>query len=122
MIDPYNFISYPMWLSLPQETRYKIAAVFNIAPNGTRQTIMGMHGGEVVSDSFLHKDLAVITKASMEKITGFKSDDFNTCFKVLLDHIDGKLNKQNNVQQEEQTKVDAGAKAPARRGRPRRQA
>ena len=119
MIDPYNFISYPVWLSLSNETRYKIAALYKIEPRGVRQTVMEHKGGTVISDGFLHSDLALITKESMAEITGVKSDDFYVCFKALVDKVENKQEEiKQHVQQEESKEVNAGTKGKV--GRPRK--
>ena len=124
MIDPYNFISYPVWLSLPNETRYAIAALYKIEPRGVRQTVMEHKGGTVISDGFLHADLALITKESMAEITGVKSDDFYVCFKALVDKVEGKeepkeeIKQHSNVQQEKPAEVKSGTKGKV--GRPRK--
>jgi hypothetical protein len=126
MIDPYNFISYPVWLSLPNETRYAIAALYKIEPRGVRQTVMEHKGGTVISDGFLHADLALITKESMAEITGVKSDDFYVCFKALVDKVEGKeepkeeIKQHSNVQQEESAETKPAAESAPRRGRPSR--
>lgn len=118
MIDPYNFISYPVWLSLPEATRYKIAELYGIQPRGVRQTTFGHGGGHIVTDAFIHGDLAVITKESMSEKTGIKSDDFYIQFQGLVDLVDGKLNNIQHVPQEEPAEAHAPAKKSL--GRPRK--
>lgn len=118
MIDPSNFLSYSIWLSLPMDTRWKIANLFDIKPRGVKETIMLHSGGQVISDGFVHADLAIITKEKMKEITGVESDDFYTQFQALVDKVEGKTNNTNDVQQEEQTKDNVGAEKKI--GRPRK--
>lgn len=116
-LDPQNFLSYPVWLDLPQETRYKIADLFHISPRGVRHVV----DNRVVSDAFVHSDLAVITKERMSEITGVKSDDFYELFNALVKFVnEPKVETQNisDVSQKEPAEVVPGAKKKA--GRPRK--
>jgi len=117
MIDPKNFLSYSVWLSLPSETRYKIADLYGLKATGIREVV----DSRVVSDGFLHASLAVITKESMREKTGLKSDDFYILFNALVESVNKKAEpeiKQQDVQQEEPEKAVSGTVAPrAKRGR-----
>lgn len=126
-IDPQNFLSYPVWLSLPKETRYKIAKVFGIMARGVGHTV----DNRVVADNFIHADLAVITRERMREMTDSESNDFYVLFQKLVDKVNEtdqpkKLETQNvetkqtlpDVQPHEQKEAEPAGKG--RRGRPRK--
>lgn len=117
MLDPNNLLSYAVWLGLPESTRLKIAALLNIQRRGIRQVM----DSRIISDGFLHTDLAVISRDKMQEILGTKEDDFYK----LFDGIVAKVNEapkeeapNAHVQQKEPAEVES---RPAKKaGRPRK--
>ena len=110
-IDPSNFLSYSVWLSLPFDIRYKVAEKFGIKPSVPRHTV----DSRVISDGFSPDSLSVITKEKLREFTGLEGDDFYALFNAFVDQIINPVaikKETPDVQQEEQIKTDAGAETP----------
>lgn len=109
---PKHQITIPYWLRLSQETRNKIAQIFNLNRSGGIQ-VHSAHGKtEVVSDGYNHKDLSKITpEAIAEYLKEPVSDSFWTAFERLVDTLEGRqaVEPQPVIEQEE---------TKPRRGRP----
>lgn len=112
-LDPGNLLSYGVWLSLPRETRQKLATMFGFTESVVRETV----DGRVICDGFAHASLAVITKERMREETGETSDDFYKLFNDLLDIVEGRKEKiTHHVEQKEQEAAVTGT--GKKRGRP----
>lgn len=114
-LDPNNFLSYSVWLSLSRETRQKIAKLFGFSETVTRETM----DSTVISDGYAHASLAVITKERMQEITDETSDNFYDLFNALVEVVEGKREEiTHNVQQEKQEEVESPSGKV--RGRPKK--
>jgi len=78
------------------ETRWKIARLFNISAKGIKEVV----DNRVISDGFLHKDLAAITKEKMSEITKVKSDDFYVLFNALAEFVEGRFTPLDEILKE----------------------
>jgi hypothetical protein len=97
MIDPNNFLPYSVWLELSMATRMALADMFGFKMRGARHTM----DNRVISDGFLHTDLAVITKERMAEVLGIKADpkaDFFALFSKVVDKIEGKTELETPVE------------------------
>lgn len=79
-----SLLSGSVWLSLSQETRAKIAALFEIEKSGSVYVVNGANGPKVQSDGYTYEDLSVITVERMQEITGSKSTDFYHLFRNVV--------------------------------------
>ena len=79
-----SLLSGSVWLSLPQETRAKIAHLFNITKSGSVYVVNGATGPVVQSDGYSYEDLSVITVARMQEILNSKSENFYALFKDIV--------------------------------------
>ena len=75
-----------MWVSLPNEVRYRIRAIFNIPKSGATD----VNDGRVVSDGTTYEDLKLLTT---EKMQEYLKDD-STDFYKLFDKVVAKVNDE----------------------------
>lgn len=83
-----SLLSPQVWLSLPKETRAKIADLFGMKKSGGVEVFNGPNGPEVRSDGYSYSDLAAITVERMQQITGSTSDNFYALFKKIVMLVD----------------------------------
>lgn len=83
-----SLLSPQVWLSLPKETRAKIADLFGMKKSGGVEVFNGPNGPEVRSDGYSYSDLAAITVERMQQITGSTSDNFYALFKKIVLLVD----------------------------------
>lgn len=79
-----SLLSPQVWLTLPKETRQKIADLFSITKSGSVYVVNGPNGSEVQSDGYSYSDLSVITVERMQELTGSTSDNFYALFKKIV--------------------------------------
>ncbi len=82
-------LSVPQWLKLNQETRNKIAEVFQL--NKSKGVQIESEGGKsvVVSDGYTHEDLEEITVQKMKDyLGGVTLDDFLSLFSAVVAKIE----------------------------------
>lgn len=79
-----SLLSAQVWLSLPKDTRAKIANLFDITKSGSVYVVNGPTGPQVQSDGYSYQDLSVITVERMQQITGSESDNFYHLFKNIV--------------------------------------
>lgn len=84
-------LSVPEWLSLPHETRLKLAEIFGLTKTGRREFVQMGLKGSLVSDGHTHADLRGITKEKMMIYTGLRDDDWGTLFACTVDKVEGKV-------------------------------
>jgi hypothetical protein len=80
-------ISQSYWLGLPKETRQKLANLFNIP----RSTFTHVEGNVVVSDGYTLRDLALISKESLQEYTGETHDDFYKLLEATIEKLTAPL-------------------------------
>lgn len=79
-----SLLSGSVWLSLPQDTRAKVAELFGITKSGSVYVVNGATGPVVQSDGYTYDDLSVITVARMQEMLNSKSDNFYALFKSIV--------------------------------------
>lgn len=79
-------LSLGMWISLPNEVRYRIRVLFNVPKSKSTE----VDDGKLVSDGTTHEDLMVI---NMDKMRGYVHSDSNN-FYELFDLLVAKVNDE----------------------------
>lgn len=116
-INPNNLLSYPVWLSLNIQTKLKLAEMFTIPRRGTIETINGFG---MVQDGFVHSDLAVITRESMQE-KGIKFDeDYYKMFKALVESVENPKQIDAEVAEVHEKAAEVRPSTAGRRGRPKK--
>ncbi len=115
-INPNNLLSYPVWLNLNIQTKLKLAEMFSIPRRGTVETINGFG---MVQDGFVHSDLAVITRESMQE-KGIKFDeDFYKMFKALVESVENPQTNAETIEVSQET-TEVRPVAAKKAGRPKK--
>lgn len=71
------------WLSIPRETREKIATIFKVE----RSSHSEVHGGTVISDGRTSKDLSVINIEALQNYTESKETNFLNLLEKTINKI-----------------------------------
>lgn len=95
-----SLLSGSVWLSLPKDTREKIATLFEMKKSGGVEVFNGPNGPEVRSDGYTYQDLSVITIESMRKITGSDSDNFYHLFKNIVAIVNDEALIEEEIKEE----------------------
>lgn len=88
-----EFLAYQVWIGLPQNTRTKLAKLFNLKPTGESVVHVGVMasgsiGGTQKEDGFTAHDLQMLTIEQMQEVLGSKLTDFYKLFNEVLERID----------------------------------
>lgn len=105
-MEQTSLLSGSVWLSLPQETRAKIAELFDIKKSGNVYVVNGANGAEVQSDGYTYKDLSVITLERMQEITGSKSENFYHLFKNIVAIVQDEVPLEELIETVEEVILD----------------
>lgn len=77
-----------MWVSLPNEVRYKIRSIFGIPKSGATE----VNDGRIVSDGTTHEDFKHLTVEKMQSYVGDTSTDFYKLFDKVLAKVNDEIN------------------------------
>ena len=80
-------ISLHVWVSLPNEVRYRIRSIFNI-PRSSNTIVSD---GRVESDGTTNEDLKQLTVEKMQAYVGSTSSDFHKLFDEVLAKVNDEL-------------------------------
>lgn len=86
-----SLLSQHVWLQLPQDTRNKLAKLFDLKKSGTIMTTIGPEGAQVISDGYNFQDFYPITVKRMNEILAWDEDDFYALFNAVIENIDSIL-------------------------------
>ena len=87
-------LSTSVWLSIPQETRWKIANIFGIS----RSSHFEVQDNRVISDGYTPSNLEGITVDAMQAFTNSKEDDFYKLFTKVIEKVE-----KNELKEEPKT-------------------
>lgn len=110
-----SLLSQSVWLSLPLETRAKLAKLFDFPEKGSVQTMYGPNGPVVISDGYNYGHLKLISLDKMQEMLGSKSENFYEVFNATVAAIDDLLNPQEVI---EEITITETITVPKKRGRP----
>lgn len=86
-----HILSMHTWVSLSNEQRYRIRALFNIP----RSSHVVVNDGKVETDGTTVEDFKHLTVDKMQEYLGNKSEDFHKLFDLVVakiqDEIEGKV-------------------------------
>ena len=80
-------ISLHLWVSLPNEVRYRIRALFNI-PRSSNTIVSD---GRIESDGTTNEDMKSLTIEKMQKYVESTSSDFHKLFDEVLAKVNDEL-------------------------------
>lgn len=112
-----SLLSQSVWLSLPLETRAKLANLFSFSEKGSVQTMYGPNGPVVISDGYNYDHLKLITLEKLQKRMGSQSDNFYDLFNHLVEVIDN-FDSVTVYSKPAEDTVPIVTSAPKKRGRP----
>lgn len=83
-----SLLSQSVWLELPQDTRSKLAKLFNFPEKGGVQVQNGPQGARVISDGYGYDSLKLVTLDKMNELLGTDTDNFYSAFKDMVNNLD----------------------------------
>lgn len=110
-----SLLSQSVWLSLPLETRAKLAKLFELPEKGSVQTMYGPNGPEVITDGYGYNHLKLISLEKMQAMLSSDSMNFYDLFRAVVANLDDLLDPKTLV--EEITITKTIIEAPKKRGR-----
>lgn len=113
-----TILSMNMWVSLPNEVRYKIRALFNIPMSGSTM----VNDGRIETDGTTYEDFKALTTEKMQSYLDDTSTDFHKLFDKVVakvnDEIQGKTNKDVVVSSDAPVHISIDEPIKKKRGRP----
>jgi hypothetical protein len=106
------------WVSLPNEVRYKIRALFNIPMSGSTM----VNDGRIETDGTTYKDFESLTVEKMQTYLNEVSTDFHKLFDKVVarvnDELQGKVSNDVVVSTDEAVHISIDEVPKKKRGRP----
>jgi hypothetical protein len=113
-----TILSMSNWVSLPNEVRYKIRALFNIPRSGNTL----VNDGRIETDGTTYQDFEALTTEKMQKYLGDDSTDFHKLFDLVVakvnDELTGKKSEDVVVSSDSPVSISIDEPIKKKRGRP----
>lgn len=108
-------VSLGMWVSLPNEVRYKIRSVFDIP----RSSNVMVYDGIIETDGTTYEDIKALTTEKMQKYLGDSSTDFHKLFDKVVARVTEEMLTPGVIVQGDNEPITVIIE-PKRRGRPKK--